>query len=58
MMREGLDFPAAVRRLAERAHISLPNEIDFRVGPNRDQRERLYEINQKVRDWFHLNLLL
>ncbi len=56
MLREGIDFPASLRRLAERIHITIPeNRGDS--GTTRDQRERLYELHRKVRDWFHMNLM-
>ncbi|MBI4027357.1 MAG: DNA primase [Verrucomicrobia bacterium] len=58
MLREGLDFPAAARRLAERASVPIPeSQAGPSSGASRDQRERLYEIHCKTRDWFHLNLM-
>lgn len=58
MMREGVDFSEAVRRLAERAHVSLPEtDRGGRVGPSRDEKEQLYQLHLKVRDWYHANLM-
>ncbi len=57
MMREGLEFPAAVERLAERARIPLPVHREGSTGPSRDHRDRLYDLHVQVRDWFHTNLM-
>ncbi|MCC7519044.1 MAG: DNA primase [Verrucomicrobiae bacterium] len=58
MLREGLDFSAAVRRLAERAGIALPeNATPGARGPTRERRERLYDALAKARDWYHLLLM-
>lgn len=59
MLREGLDFPTAVRRLAERAQIVLPESSGSPGdrGPTRERREKLYEALSKARDWYHLLLM-
>ncbi len=58
MLREGLDFPTAVRRLAERAQIRLPEASGAAErGPTRERREKLYEALAKARDWYHLLLM-
>ncbi len=57
MLREGLEFPTAARRLAERARISIPDQTDASPKITRDQKDLLYEVHVKVRDWFHLNLM-
>jgi DNA primase len=59
MLREGLDFMSAVRRLADRARISLP-ETDQRrgqAGPSRDEKEELYQLHDRVKLWYHQNLM-
>lgn len=58
MHTEGLSFPDAVRRLAERAGIDL--EERPLTPPERaqiEERERLYRINGLAADYFHANLM-
>jgi len=58
MQSEGLSFPDAVRRLAERAGIDL--EERTLTAPERaqiEERERLYRINGLAADYFHANLM-
>ncbi len=58
MHSEGLSFPDAVRRLAERAGIDL--EERPLTPPERaqvEERERLYRINSLAADYFHANLM-
>src|SRR6056297_1717779 len=58
MRSEGLSFPDAVRRLAERAGIDL--EERPLTPPERaqiEERERLYRINGLAADYFHANLM-
>jgi DNA primase len=57
MMREGLSFVESVRRLAERAHISIPDRAFTVSGPDRSHRDKLYELHVQVRDWMHSNLM-
>jgi DNA primase len=58
MLREGLDFPTAVRRLAERGHVALPEtSAPGERGPTRERRDKLYEALSKARDWYHLLLM-
>lgn len=52
MKIENIDFPEAVRRLAERAGIKLESK-----GANRGESFKLKQINQKVARYFHKNLL-
>jgi len=54
---EHLDFPSAVRKLAQRAGIVLSEENDPQEQVRRDQRSRLMELHREVSAWFHLNLL-
>lgn len=56
MKYENLEFTAAVRRLAERASITI--EFDERdAGPGRDQKQLLLTLHQQVAAFFHQNLL-
>lgn len=58
MHSEGLSFPDAVRRLAERVGIDL--EERPLTPPERaliEERERLYRINGLAADYFHANLM-
>src|SRR4051812_45729400 len=57
MLREGLDFIESVRRLAERAHITIPEKSLNSAGPDRSHKEKLYDLHKNVRDWFHSNLM-
>lgn len=57
MLREGVDFPMALRRLAERSHISIPENTGYFPDSNRELRKQLYDLHQRVRDWFHSNLM-
>lgn len=55
MRKEGIDFGEALRRLAERAGVSLPSRAD--PSGRRDEKERLYQINEAATQYFH-DLLL
>lgn len=55
---EHIDFPAAVRRLAQRAGIPVIEEAgggDDEI--QRGQRQRLLGLHAEAADWFHQNLL-
>lgn len=54
---EHLDFPSAVRKLAQRAGILLIEDNDPKEKDRRDQRSRLLELHREASAWFHLNLL-
>jgi len=54
---EHVDFPSAVRRLAQRAGIVLEEEDDPHEQSRRDQRSRLLELHKEAAYWFHQNLL-
>jgi DNA primase len=54
---EHLDFPSAVRKLAQRAGIVLQEDNDPAEQSRRDQRSRLMELHREAAAWFHLNLL-
>lgn len=51
MKVEGLDFRGAVEQLAQRAGVRLPEE-DAGAGPGRDERSRLFRLNEAAqRRW-------
>lgn len=52
---EGVDFPEALKLLAERAGIKLEN--NFQTEVNKSQKNRLLEINAKAAYFFHRFLL-
>jgi DNA primase len=54
---EHVDFPTAVRRLAQRAGIILQEDNDPQEQARRDQRSRLLELHREASAWFHLNLM-
>ena len=54
---ERLDFVDAVRHLAERAHMELPeNKSQPRDRRSSTDKERLYQANVAAARWFHANL--
>ncbi len=55
MKKEGIDFGEALRLLAQRAGVKIPSRFDQDAG--KDEKERLYQINQASAQYFH-NLLL
>jgi DNA primase len=55
MRKEGIDFGEALRRLAERAGVSLPARAE--PGVRRDEKERLYQVNEAATQYFHELLL-
>ena len=56
MEMEGLSFPDAVRHLAQRSGMTVPEEAA--EGETRRRRERLLELNRQAARWFHGNLAL
>jgi len=54
---ERVDFPSAVRKLAQRTGIILAENDDPQEQVRRDQRSRLMELHRETAAWFHLNLL-
>ncbi|MFC2024759.1 DNA primase, partial [Chloroflexota bacterium] len=55
MKKENIDFGEALRLLADRAGVSLPARVE--PGPKRDEKERLYQINDAAAEFFHEQLL-
>ncbi len=55
MKKEGIDFGDALRLLAQKAGITIPSRFEPEAG--KEERERLYQVNQAVAQYFH-NLLL
>ena len=56
MKTEDIDFPDAVRRLADRAHIEI-HESGGRGGVSRSYKERLRGVCQETRDFYHQQLM-
>jgi len=55
MKKEGIDFGDALRLLAQKAGVTIPSRFEPEAG--KEERERLYQINQAAAQYFH-NLLL
>jgi len=51
MKMEGLTFPEAVRSLAQRYGIDLP-EDDYNGGPSKSERDSMYQANQTAAEFF------
>ena len=55
---ENLDYPSAIRRLADLASITIiESENDPRAREQAKQRARLLELHQQSADWFHQYLM-
>jgi DNA primase len=57
---QGLDFPEALRYLAEKAGVSLDEQPGYDAAQQRElaaQRERLRQLNEDAQLWFHQALL-
>ena len=55
MKKEGIDFGDALRLLAQKTGVTIPSRFESEAG--KDERERLYQVNQAAAQYFH-NLLL
>ena len=55
MKKQGIDFGEALRLLAQRAGVTIPSRSEPETG--KDERERLYQINEAAAQYFY-NLLL
>lgn len=55
MKTEDIDFPDAVRRLADRAHIEIKELTSS--GPSRSYKERLRGVCCETRDFYHMQLM-
>jgi DNA primase len=55
MKKEGIDFGEALRLLAQRAGVRIPSRFESEAG--KDEKERLYQVNQAAAHYFY-NLLL
>jgi len=51
MQYENMNFPEALRRLADRAHISLPEKSEFRKEGQSEQ-EKVFEIYQAASEYY------
>jgi len=54
---EHVDFPTAVRRLAQRAGITLTETSDPYEESRREKRSRLVDLHRKLALWYHHQLL-
>lgn len=55
MKKEGIDFGDALRLLAQKAGVTISTRFEPEAG--KEERERLYQVNQAAAQYFH-NLLL
>jgi DNA primase len=55
MKKENIDFGEALRLLAQRVGVTIPSR--FEPDTKRDEKERLYQVNEAAAQYFH-NLLL
>ena len=55
MKKEGIDFGEALRLLAQKAGVIIPSRFEPETG--KEEKERLYQVNQAATQYFH-NLLL
>ncbi len=55
MKKDGIDFGEALRLLAQKAGVTIPSRFEQDTG--KDERERLYQVNEAAALYFH-NLLL
>jgi len=55
MKKEGIDFGEALRLLAQKAGVTIPSRFEQDTG--KEERERLYQVDQAAAQYFH-NLLL
>ena len=54
MEMERVSYPDAIRMLADRAHMEIPEEIDERaLKQQREKKERLYEANRMAARFFY-----
>ena len=56
MKTEGMTFPEAVRFLAERAHIDLPEPSGQR-GPSSSEKQRLRDVCRATEEFYHTQLM-
>ncbi|MDC4224060.1 MAG: DNA primase [Candidatus Manganitrophus sp.] len=57
MKIEGLAFPEALRRMAAKAGVALPEAAEERESPARREAAQIYELNEAAASYFHRNLL-
>jgi len=55
MKKEGIDFGEALRLLAQKTGVTIPSRFEPEAG--KEERDRLYQVNQAAAQYFH-NLLL
>jgi DNA primase len=54
---EHLDFPAAVRRLAQRAGVTVIDDESAEDQARRGERARMLALHRVAAEWFHANLM-
>ena len=59
MKKEGIDFGEALRLLAEKAGVTIPSRLPPKTENDyeKDEKEKLYQINQSAAQYFHSQLL-
>ena len=57
MQMENLEFPDAVRHLAERAHLRLPEQSSGDSKAYYEKKEKIYAMNAQAARFFHEMLL-
>lgn len=57
MKRDNLSFPDAIKTLAKRAGIAIPETEDPRAAAENKRRKRFYEINELAANFYHYILL-
>jgi DNA primase len=55
-LHERIGFPEAVRLLAGRFGLSVPEPVDDREGPSATERETLLKVHEAAADWFRAQL--
>lgn len=56
MEMERMEFPEAVRFLAERAGMPIPEEETGPAGPSRDEKQRMIDALTEAARWYHRTL--
>jgi DNA primase len=57
MKHERLEFPEAVRLLAQKVNVEIPEDKNSQKHPLEGIRHQVFEINQLVAEFYHKNLL-
>ncbi len=58
METEGISFPEAIRTLADRAGIDLPQQVNTEASKKiRSEKDNIFNANQFAQSWFHKQLI-